>query len=603
MKKIFSLLGLILLFSGLNATTYYVDASKPDDNGNGTSWATAKRTITAAQTFAGSGDNIFVKAGDYYIDSSSKGVYGFTTKADVNYYGSFAGTESTQSQRALSDLDGNGIVESWELTNPTTLNLTLTNNAGGIYITGNTALFKKFDGFTITGSHDFGTLTSATCATQAIFINQYSLFQNNTITGLTVSGTVNFAGAYLSGSVLKINGSTSNVTPQSAGPATVNSCLFENNTVSVTGGSAQTDVEISSFIRVEGGSSAGRNLFANCVLRKNQVTVDFSGASLITGANYNTRAFLVSLQLPYSSGGVTVWNAFKNNMIYNNEAAYVPFTTIASYMDVANAALVYSYNSTSNVTDSITNNTLANNYMTRIGYAMSVGANSAVQKPFHKVFNNVLYNNMSYISSQSKVLYRNLYAQISTDASGTLGFVVANNICTYDCPKATPLYVIDNIADLSGTNNMDGSKGAWFTSPSKNFGFTLLSPVELTSVQTANWKIGANSYLIGKGHSLLSGAIDKAGILFASTPSVGAYEFNSNTAVEKVTFDNNLVSVQGNELSFKQTGSVQIYSISGKLVKHVSVVDGTITLNNAGVYILKQNTPDGIKVQKVLIRN
>ena len=49
MKKIFtSILFALAISAGANATNYYVDGSKVDDNGTGDSWATAKKTITAA---------------------------------------------------------------------------------------------------------------------------------------------------------------------------------------------------------------------------------------------------------------------------------------------------------------------------------------------------------------------------------------------------------------------------------------------------------------------------------------------------------------------------------------------------------------------------
>ncbi|MCL1856430.1 MAG: hypothetical protein FWF84_02145, partial [Kiritimatiellaeota bacterium] len=48
-----------------NAATYYVDASRPNDTGAGTSWATAKRTIQAAVDIAGAGDGIVVTNGTY----------------------------------------------------------------------------------------------------------------------------------------------------------------------------------------------------------------------------------------------------------------------------------------------------------------------------------------------------------------------------------------------------------------------------------------------------------------------------------------------------------------------------------------------------------
>lgn len=175
------------------ATPYYVDASKTDDSGDGLSWITAKQTINADQTLAVSGDNIFVKAGTYNFSASVSGTYALSTVANANYYGGFAGTESTPSQLVTSDLDGNGIVEPWEFSNLTIINFTLTNNAGGLNFTANTSSFKNFDGFTIGGSGVGGDLLGATMMTPIVNLNASSLFPNNNVAGLSVAANLNGA--------------------------------------------------------------------------------------------------------------------------------------------------------------------------------------------------------------------------------------------------------------------------------------------------------------------------------------------------------------------------------------------------------------------------
>ena len=47
------------------SATYYVDCNRPDNTGDGLSWATAKRTIQAAVNAAASGDTIRVGPGTY----------------------------------------------------------------------------------------------------------------------------------------------------------------------------------------------------------------------------------------------------------------------------------------------------------------------------------------------------------------------------------------------------------------------------------------------------------------------------------------------------------------------------------------------------------
>ena len=54
------------------ASTYYVDASRPDDAGGGTSWPTAKKTIQAAIDLTASGDLVLVTNGVYDTGGRAK---------------------------------------------------------------------------------------------------------------------------------------------------------------------------------------------------------------------------------------------------------------------------------------------------------------------------------------------------------------------------------------------------------------------------------------------------------------------------------------------------------------------------------------------------
>jgi len=68
MKKtaaIFTAMLFFVLATVNSQTIYYVDASKADNTGAGTSWATAKKDLQNAITAAISGDAVWVKAGTY----------------------------------------------------------------------------------------------------------------------------------------------------------------------------------------------------------------------------------------------------------------------------------------------------------------------------------------------------------------------------------------------------------------------------------------------------------------------------------------------------------------------------------------------------------
>ena len=90
----------------VKANRFYVDGSKPDNSGAGTSWATAKRDIQNAVNTALPGDSVWVKAGTYYptewpgsSNTAEPRNKTFYLKSGVKLFGGFAGTETFFAQR------------------------------------------------------------------------------------------------------------------------------------------------------------------------------------------------------------------------------------------------------------------------------------------------------------------------------------------------------------------------------------------------------------------------------------------------------------------------------------------------------------------------
>ncbi|WP_028788992.1 T9SS type A sorting domain-containing protein [Terrimonas ferruginea] len=154
MKRIILVLTTILFFNSVQATIYYVDAARADNTGAGTSWGTAKRDVQAAIIAATTGDEIWIKAGNYLPTHDPFGSATpannrdktFMLKEGVRIYGGFAGTETLLSQR------------NW-ITNVTTLSGdlgtvgTLTDNAYHVVMTVNLTNASVLDGVTITGGY------------------------------------------------------------------------------------------------------------------------------------------------------------------------------------------------------------------------------------------------------------------------------------------------------------------------------------------------------------------------------------------------------------------------------------------------------------------
>ena len=117
----------MLLMVNLNAeTTYYVDAERPDDDGDGSSWATAKQYLQSALALAVDGDEIWVAAETY---SSA-----FIIGSGFQIYGGFSGSEEHLEERNWAE------------------NETILTNREGTVVTFMDASDQTvLDGFTITG--------------------------------------------------------------------------------------------------------------------------------------------------------------------------------------------------------------------------------------------------------------------------------------------------------------------------------------------------------------------------------------------------------------------------------------------------------------------
>lgn len=89
---------------------YFVDGDKTDDNGNGSSWVTAKKSLSSALFLSQNGDEIWVKNGIYYPSVTYQGYvntfkpreHTFYVKDGTKIYGGFNGTENYIQERDLT---------------------------------------------------------------------------------------------------------------------------------------------------------------------------------------------------------------------------------------------------------------------------------------------------------------------------------------------------------------------------------------------------------------------------------------------------------------------------------------------------------------------
>ena len=554
-----------------NAKTIYV--SSTGDNTDGNSWATAYTTLSAANTAASAGDNIYVKGGTYSFNTT------FSVKADVNYYGSFQGVSESETpeSRPSSDIDGNGIIESFEFTTPTVLNFTISSNVPGLNFNSNTTLCS-FDGFKITGSFSFGTVTTSSVS-NCIRLGNNLLFQNNKISNWIISGTINSSTTSNNGTLLLMNGVGS----------TVNNSLFEDNFSTITGGSSQADVWQSPFIHIVASSASARNVFSNNVLRNNRVTVDFS-STLLT-ANALTRGLLLSASM--FSTTTTYFNAIKNTVIHNNELTYIPNT--GSPHQLTNGGIIYIPNGNYTNGDSVIHCTIANNKMSRIGYAIKAMF-ASTSKPYHIVANNALFNNTNYNGTATAV--QNISLSQNPVTTGT-SLLVANNIMNggLSIPSGggnNGSTVIGNLTDLADTNT--GTNAPLFSNPTSFIGYSTD-----VSINLSGWTIQNGSYLKGKGMTFSNILIDKAGHSFTNPRSVGAYETDLSTT--RINLSNeDILKIINKTVTANNCENIEIYNTTGNLLFKSSENQVAYSLCRSGIYIVRLKIGNDIYVQKIQIK-
>lgn len=333
-------------------TIYYVDVTRPDNSGAGTSWATAKKDLQVAINTAFAGNQVWVKAGTYLpthdpfanTTPANNRDKTFTLKNGVKVYGGFAGTETQLNQRnwqanvtTLSgdlgvlntltdntyhvviaagiggaDLDGFTITKGYAVSPQTSITVSgyviERHNGAGIYNTNSGANF--FNCIIKTNSADCTDGNADALGAGVINKNCSSIFKNCIIDGnsfLTGGGSFGVFGAGM-------------YMIATSGVCTITNCAFVNNTSG------------SGFLAGSNGGAlylnAGLNSFTNTIFYNNSsqngAAIAFGGGSsnLSTFENCNfvnnTSSFAGTAYNGFSK------SAFRNCIFWNNNPTVNP---------------------------------------------------------------------------------------------------------------------------------------------------------------------------------------------------------------------------------------------------------------------------------------
>jgi len=418
-KKILKNTTILFLLLGvansLKSQTFYVDASRPDNSGAGTSWATAKKDLQNAIFLAFGPDQIWVKAGTYLpthdpfanAAPSNNRDKTFTLKNGVKIYGGFAGTETLLSQRNwkanITTLSGDlGVLN--ELTD-NAFHVVLSVNLGG----------SVLDGFTVTKGYAVAAGGSA----------------------ITVGGRL--IERYKGGGIFNIQSATNfincTIKFNSADCSDTNDDAWGAGMVNIQCSSSITDCTFDSNSFLAGGGSFG-----------------VFGSGMIISGNSST-CKLTRCVFVNNTSGSGFFDGSKGGAIYIDGGLSSIVNTIFFNNSAQNGAVLGCGGSGSNTTD-LTNCTFANNTSSFAGTAFSGFAKATFR-------NCILWNNTptsnpvtgrnEIYSPETNVANQPTFINcIVRDASGS-PLSVTNTVMSGTL-ISNPLFV--NAADADGADNI-----------------------------------------------------------------------------------------------------------------------------------------------------
>ena len=588
-----------IMNGSLTPLTWFV-APTTVGTGDGTSWANAC-SIQTAVSYATYGDNIFMKVGDYNLSASLS-----VDSKVLNIYGGFAGTESQISDRQRSDLDGNGIVESWEFMNKTRL-------VGGRY----KATPASFTVFKVTG----GTVSNV--RVDGISVEEGLYLGGGNPAGVNISGTCVFANSTIRNCRVynaagDVNSSATGGIATSVTDAVIDGCLIENceaqpcQSTAGYGGQAK------------GGGVWSAGTIQNCVVRNNRIIFNI----IPPAGNTNTVKYNPYLY----AAGIYLFNKTAkaiNCVVYNNEVRVINWDMVNHSADLSSITVrgvgINAENGGSIINCTVVNNAASvkdlngNFVLTATNAGQGVGIyqksqNSAATNNEGYLVNTVAWGNYSPgVSASSKQVY---LSTATSAATSTPYFVYYNNLTPgsftgFVSPNTAYFVASNHLTNLSATN-ITGSTGPFFLYPSTFAGavwgpLTQASSDSLKLITKANWTLQNGSYLIGKGTisysaagstTLLTPTLDLVGSnRSANAPTVGAYEtqyWSSPTSFLNPINKKNNVYRSENELFNLTIGDkVTVYDACGRKLQALKASTNQLQLSSNGFFIVSVQHPNG----------
>lgn len=545
-------LSLLLFFLVVVLTTYaqqtadsrrFVDASKPDNSGDGGSWATAKRDIQVAidEIQSPSGVQIWIKGGVYYPTASPNMTANGTTgtlpltnrdkyillKDGVSLYGGFAGNEVALSQRVLGN-------------NPT-------------YIDGDIGVANDI---------------SDNCYHLMVYLGNY------TTTGITLDGLT-----FRNANAQRRSGSTD---PFES--TIINANGFDNYIPRRLGG-VYLDRGLNSFIN-------------NCVFENN--TAENRASGLYTTGGFGTtcsftvsNSYFVNNLLTLSTYGAWATEQCKafcyNNVFYGNKNSDFQYGSGAalflntSQSEVINCSFVNTQSYNGGSVFIVPSGTLPTKFSNCIFYGTTRNASFSGTKGYDFETSNTTYEitakNCSFIHPAANYTSANQNI-LSATSSGNIY-------------QQNPSF--SNINNIKGTDNKyftaDDGLALLSSSQCKNTG--LNSEIPSSAVNGPFPDITGANRILAATTDMGAYEIDGAVLNSVSFEKIGAKLYPNPT--------NNSITLELNDFSFTK---VSLFNLQGSIIQNVTMNSNTTTLDvsnlTTGIYLVKIETEEGTAVQKII---
>lgn len=563
----------------------FVDQSRPNDTGDGLSWATAKKTITGGLAvcdlmYTGSGGYtlntapaMFVAQGTYYekvwpnkynpymLGGTTYTPYNIIPSTAVKFYGGFPAGGSDFSLRNYKTYE------------------------------------TIIDGTNFSTAADY-TLTG-TDGTTKVDMALVELVYATIFDGFIVQNVTNKA-------INTFNGRRNAIAarPVDTRQILISNCIIRNNTIPA----GANILSYASPVLIENTTSlCKKSLIYNCELYGNVALGGSWGACvyLTNGASViNCKLYNNSTVYSIYSNRPRYTNGFiQGNLIYNNTNQTSPVFHIKDAAPAASDSVMY-----------ICNNTIVNNKSTKTIQstwdkgAIQVKLNTATWAAIRSktlVSNNIIWGNKWQTSTSDS-------AQIAKGtcvwATCTNNAVQKGDISGTIEPYLNSYLTNQNNLQLDGVNSLD----VRFDTPTTSIGYDATKTALFAS---ANWKPASNSVCINAGNNNALPAenvqlypdLSSHSRIINNTIDIGAYELIGSAATKGITTNISLMNEKGISIYASKGGitvlnasRLYIYGLDSKLVWTGDVLNNFVTIKK-GLYLVKAINGNNICNAKVFV--